>query len=286
LDLHNQLKKLNNLPEDQAVKSRIYQHIQHKKKKGLTIWMEGVLLLTMAVIALFLILLPQNSSLPQSANQSIQTIYKYFGGKEGKFFARGSDLYTSVEKVNDRKIYNFFQDLTHYVEEGDGRLGDYVTDVVVVRDHREEHYQISDTGMLNIDSGQFFVGTSDMYDEVFQILYSVNTKPWFLILPLVVIIVNLFSASYYKRRKLDNYKPPKPKWWLLLLFLSVTFGIFAWATWVGPLYKPLMLMLAVFYGVIIWYNLKRDIQHYAIYKVETIKISIITVALVFMIMNY
>lgn len=108
MDLHNRLKKLNNLPEDQAVKSRVYERIQHKKKKGLTIWKEGVLLLTMAVIALFLILLPQNSPLPQSANQSIQTIYKYFGGEEGKFFARGSDLYTSVERVNDRKIYNFF----------------------------------------------------------------------------------------------------------------------------------------------------------------------------------
>ncbi|MGG2054506.1 hypothetical protein ABFY48_08900 [Lysinibacillus pakistanensis] len=286
MDLHNRLKKLNNLPEDQAVKSRIYERIQHKKKKGLTIWKEGVLLLTTAMIALFLILLPQNSPLPQSANQSIQTIYKYFGGEEGKFFARGSDLYTSVERVNDRKIYYFFQDLTHYVEEGEGRLGNYITDVVVVRDNQEEHYQISDTGMLNIDSGQFFVGTSDMYEEVFQLLYSVNTKPWFLILPFVVIVANLFSASYYKRRRLDNYKPPKPKWWLLLLFLLVTFGIFAWATWVGPLYKPLMLMLAVFYGVIIWYNLKRDIQNYAIYKVETIKICIITVALVFVIMNY
>lgn len=286
MGLHNRLKKLNNLPEDQAVKSRIYERIQHKKKKGLTIWKEGVLLLTTAMIALFLILLPQNSPLPQSANQSIQTIYKYFGGEEGKFFARGSDLYTSVERVNDRKIYNFFQDLTHYVEEGEGRLGNYITDVVVVRDNQEEHYQISDTGMLNIDSGQFFVGTSDMYDEVFQLLYSVNTKPWFLILPLVVIIVNLFSASYYKRRRLDNYKPPKQKWWLLLLILSVAFGIFAWATWVSPLYKPLMLVLAVFYGVIIWYNLKRDIQHYAIYKVETIKICIITVALVFVIMTY
>ncbi|WP_286926791.1 MULTISPECIES: hypothetical protein [Lysinibacillus] len=286
MDLHNRLKKLNKLPEDQAVKSRIYERIQHKKKKGLTIWKEGVLLFTTAMIALFLILLPQNSTLPQSANQSIQTIYKYFGGEEGKFFARGSDLYTSVERVNDRKIYNFFQDLTHYVEEGDGRLGNYITDVVVVRDNQEEHYQISDTGMLNIDSGQFFVGTSDMYGEVFQLLYSVNTKPWFLILPLIVVVANLFSASYYKRRKLDNYKPPKSKWWLLLLFLSVTFGIFAWATWVGPLYKPLMLTLAVFYGVIIWYNLKRDIQHYAIYKVETIKIYIITVALVFVIMNY
>ncbi len=56
------------------------------------------------------------------------------------------------------KSITFFQDLTHYVEEGDGRLGNYITDVVVVRDNQEEHYQISDTGMLNIDSGQFFCG--------------------------------------------------------------------------------------------------------------------------------
>lgn len=181
LDLNNRLKELNKLPEDPAVKARIYEHIHYKKRNGLTFWKESFLLLTIAMIALFFILIPPNFSQPQTASQSIQAIYKHFGGKDGEFFSRSSSLYVSVKKVEETSVFSFFEDLTQYVERADGKLGNYITDVVVVRDRQEERYQISDTGMLNVDSGQFFVGKTEMYDEVFQTLYSVKTIPWFFI---------------------------------------------------------------------------------------------------------
>ncbi|KOS60170.1 hypothetical protein FJQ98_10840 [Lysinibacillus agricola] len=286
MDLNNRLKKLNNLPEDRAVKTRIYERIHHKRKKDLPLWKESVLLLTIAMIALFFIMTPQNSSPPQTAGQSIQAIYKHFGGKEGKFFARSSSLYISTEKVEDTIIYNFFKDLTQYVEEADGKLGNHITDVVVVRDRQEERYQISDTGMLNVDSGQFFVGKSEIYDKVFQTLYSAKATPWIFILPLIVVAVNIFSMNYYKRHNLQGSKPSKRMWWLLVLVLAMVSSVFAWATWVGPLYKPLMITFAFLYGVIIWHSIKRDVQTYSIYKVETIKISIISATLVLIIMLY
>ncbi|MFJ3390723.1 hypothetical protein [Lysinibacillus sp. NPDC086135] len=288
MDLNKRLKDLNKLPEDQAVKARIYEHIHHKKRNGLTLWKESFLLLTIAMIALFLIFIPQNSSPPQTADQSIQAIYKHFGGKGGKFFARSSSLYISIKKVEDTIVYSFFEDLTQYVEKADGKLGNHIADVVVVKDHREERYQISDTGMLNVDSGQFFVGNSDMYDEVFQTLYSVESIPWIFILPLIVVVVNIFSMYYYKRHNLEGSKPKPSKriWWLLVLVLAMLSSVFAWATWVGPLYKPLMIMFAFLYGFIIWHNLKREVQTYSIYKVETIKISIISATLVLIIMLY
>ncbi|MFJ7732903.1 hypothetical protein ACIQXF_13515 [Lysinibacillus sp. NPDC097231] len=287
MDLHNRLKKLNNLPEDQAVKSRIYEHIQHKKKKGFSTWKEGILLLTIAVIALFLILLPQNSSLPQTANHSIQAIYKYFGGQEGKFFARSSGLYISVEKVDDTTVYSFFQDLTQYVEEANGKLGKYIVDVVVVRNQQEEHYQVSDTGMLNVDSGQFFVGKSAIYDEIFFSLYDVKARSWLFFLPVIIItVVNLISIYYYSGRKLEEKKPSKRSWQILLLAITVLVGIIVWATWVGPLYRPLMVVIALLYHVIVWHYLKRDIQKYSDYKVEMIKISIFCLAVVFMIIMF
>ncbi|KOP80262.1 hypothetical protein AMS59_02370 [Lysinibacillus sp. FJAT-14745] len=286
MDLNKRLKELNKLPEDRAVKARIYERIHHKKRNGLTIWKESFLLFTIAMIALFFILIPQNSSPPQTASQSIQAIYKHFGGKEGEFFARSSSLYMSVKKVEDTSVFSFFEDLTQYVEKADGKLGNYITDVVVVRDRQEEHYQISDTGMLNVDSGQFFVGNSDMYDEVFQTLYSVETMPWIFILPLIVIAVNLFSANYYKRHNLQAPQPSKHVWWLLVLVLAMISSIFAWATWVGPLYKPLIMTFALLYGVIFWNFIIRKVQTYSIYKVETIKISIISATLVLIIMLY
>jgi len=286
LDLNNRLKKLNKLPEDLDIKSRIYERIQHREKKGLPLWKESVLLLTIAMIALFFIMTPQNSSPPQTVGQSIQAIYKHFGGKEGKFFARSSSLYTSTEKVEDTIVYNFFEDLTQYVEEADGKLGNYITDVIVVRDREEEHYQISDTGMLNVDSGQFFAGNSVTYDIVFQRLYTVTTKPWIFILPLIVIAVNIFSTNYYKRHNLQGSTPSKHVWWLLVLVLSMLSSVFAWATWVGPLYKPLMITFALLYGLIFWYFIIRGIRTYSIYKVETIKISIISATLFLIIILY
>ncbi|WP_285396209.1 hypothetical protein [Lysinibacillus sp. fls2-241-R2A-57] len=286
MDLNNRLKKLNKLPEDLDIKSRIYERIQHKEKKGLTIWKEGVLLLTIAMISLFFIMIPQSSSPPQTASHPIQAIYKHFGGKEGKFFARSSSLYISVKKVDDRIVYSFFEDLTQYVEEADGKLGNHITDVVVVRDGQEEHYQISDKGMLNVDSGQFFVGNTEMYDDVFETLYSADTIAWIFFLPLIVVVVNNFSMNYYKRHNLEESNPFKHNWWLFVFVLTMLSGVFAWATWVGPLYKPLMIMLALLYGVIIWHYIKRDVQTYSIYKVETIKISIISATIVVIIMLY
>jgi len=221
-----------------------------------------------------------------TAGQSIQAIYKNFGGKEGKFFARSSSLYMSVKKVEDTIVYSFFEDVTQNVEKADGKLGNHITDVVVVRDRQEEHYQISDTGMLNVDSGQFFVGKSDTYDEVFQTLYSSEAMPWMIILPLIVIAVNLFSMNYYKRHNLQGPKPSKHVWWLLVHVLAMISSVFAWATWVGPLYKPLMITFAFLYGVIIWHYIKRDVRTNSIYKVEKIKISIISATLVLIIILY
>ncbi len=286
LDLNNRLKELNKLPEDQPVKDRIYERIYQKKRKGLTLWKESILLLTIAMIALFLIMIPQNSSPPQTADQSIQAIYKHFGGKEGEFFARSSSLYISVKKVEDTTVFSFFEDVTQYVEKTDGKLGNHITDVVVVRDRQEERYQISETGMLNVDSGQFFAGNSEMYDEVFQTLYSVETIPWIFILPFIVVAVNIFSMYYYKRHNIEESKPSKRTWWLLVFLLAMLSSVFAWAIWVGPLYKPLMIMFAFLYGFIIWHNIKREVQTYSIYKVETIKISIISATLVLIIMLY
>lgn len=101
-----------------------------------------------------------------------------------------------------------------------------------------------------------------------------------------MVAVNIFSMYYYKRHNLQGFKPSKRLWWLLVLVLGMLSGVFAWATWIGPLYKPLMIMFALLYGVIIWQNIKREVQTYSIYKVETIKISIISATLVLIILLY
>ena len=283
MDLHNRLKELNNLPENGAVKARIYEGIlQPKKKPSFAKWKEAFITIAMAVIALFLIIVPESIQDNQTASDSVQEIYSKFGGKEGKFFARGSTLYMSVDKIEDQTVYTFFENLSLYMKETDGQLGDHIADVVVVRAGEEERYQLSDTGMLHVETGKFYSSESDMYADVFNILYSVTLDPWYwyIILPFVVIIVNIVSATYYKRRKLQVVNPFIGKPWIYILLFGALSSVFGWGIWIGPLFKPLLVILALFYGISMWYASKRSVQSYAAYKFETVKIIVITVTII------
>src|SRR4051794_32832064 len=102
MDLDNRLKTLNNLPEDEAAKKRIYERVHSQEKvHNFSKWKEFGLLTVIAVIALFLVILPTFSPPHQTADGSVEEIYSHFGGEEGKFYARGSSLYISVNKVED-----------------------------------------------------------------------------------------------------------------------------------------------------------------------------------------
>ncbi|MEK4229348.1 hypothetical protein [Solibacillus sp. FSL H8-0538] len=282
MDLHNRLKDLNNLPEEKALKARIYEGIhQPQKKPGFTMWKEACLLIAVAVIALFLVIVPESVPNNQTASgPSVQEIYRYFGGEEGEFSARSSSLYTSIDKVEDQIVYHFFNNLPQYVQEADGKLGPYITDVIVMRDGKEERYQVSDEGMLHVDTGKFYSSDSDMYEEVFSRLYSSSGSSWgSILLPIVVIGVGLYSSIFYKRRKLEQVNPFKGNWWLYI-FMIVFLIIIVWGIFDDPLYKPLLVIFALLYGAAIWIATKRSVQSYVAYKFEAVKVIIITITLV------
>lgn len=280
MDLHNRLKELNNLPEDRALKARIYEGIHQNKRASLVRWKEAFLIIAISVISLFLVFVPESVPQSQTANIPIQAIYKNFGGKEGEFSARSSSLYFSVEKVEDQTVYTFFENFSPYVKESESSLGNYITDVIVIRNGQEERYQVSDTGMLHVDTGQFYVENSNLYGEVFNSLYSVTLNNWFMFFPLTMLAINLVSWAYYKRHHVKEVNLLKTYPWLFALIMIVVAIIFAWPALIGPLYKPLIIVLALLYGVVTWHVIKKTLPSYLVYKFEAIKLIISTAALV------
>ena len=280
MDLHNRLKELNNLPEDRVLKARIYEGIHQNKKANLLKWKEAFLIIAISAITLFLVFVPESVPQNQTANIPIQAIFKNFGGKEGEFSARNSSLYNSVEKVEDQTVYDFFENFSQYVKETDGSLGNYITDVIVIRNGQEERYQVSDTGMLHVDTGQFYVDNSDMYSEVFSSLYSVTLNNWFIFFPLTMLAISLISRTYYKRHHVKEVNLLKTHPWHFALIMIVIANIFAWSALIGPLYKPLLIVLALLFGVVTWNAIKKNLPSYSVYKFEAIKLIISTAALV------
>lgn len=287
MDLHNRLKELNNLPENHAVKTHIYEGIHQNKKASLGKWKEAFLIIAISAIALFLVFVPESERQSQTSSTAIQAVYKYSLGKEGEFSARSSSLYTFVDKVKDPTILGFFEYFSTYVKEADGSLGKNITDILVIRNGQEEHYQLSETGMLRVDTGQFYIGNADMYRYelvLFNLDSSIPIK-WIAFLTFIISILNWISNAYYKHHhiKSDNLLKTNP--WLLVLNTIVVATIFAWAFWIGPMYKPLLIVLTLLWWVATWNATKKNSPTYPVYKFETIKLIILTTSMIFTIIS-
>lgn len=282
MDLHNRLKELNNLPEDHVLKARIYESINKNKKSNLFKWKELFLIIAISAIALFLVFVPENESKTQTSDSSIQAIYMSSFGKQGKFSARSSNLYTFVDKVEDPATIGFFEYFSTYVKEADGTLGKNIIDVLVIRNGQEERYQLSDTGMLRVDTGQFYVGNSDMYRYELALFFLHSERPykWIALFPLIISIMNLISSAYYKHHQIKEVNLFKTNPWLFVFITLIFSTVLAWAVWIGPLYKPLLIVLILLYGIVTRNTIKQKLPSYSVYKFETLKMIITTAALV------
>lgn len=283
MDLHNRLKELNNLPENRTTKARIYKGIHQNKKVNLVKWKEALLIIAISAIAFFLVFIPEIEPQSQTSNTSIQAIYINSLGKEGKFSARSSNLYTFVDQVENPTILGFFEYFSTYVKEADGSLGKNITDVLVIRNGQEERYQLSETGMLRVDTGQFYVGNADMYQYelvLFNLDPSIPIK-WILFFTLIINITNLISSAYYKHHQIKEVTLLKTNPWLLVLTTIGLVSIFTWAFWIGPLYKPLLIVLTLLWWIAIWNATKKQLPSYSVYKFEAIKLTISTTSMIF-----
>lgn len=287
MNIDNRLQKLNNMPEDEQVKQRISQKISEepaRKKKDIMLWKEVVLFAAIACIGLFLIITPSIKN-NQAATNEIQQIYTYFSAKEGEFRARPSMQYVGMQQVKSDLTVTFFEQIDQMKVVENGQLGDHFIDVIVVKNNEKQRYQLSDLTLYDVDHQIFYAGEGKLYEDVFDALYRGKSNSITLLLPPIVILMNVIPNYYYKKRRIKLPETNKGATKYAIIAMGVLVGIFGYAYYVGPLYKPFLYVLSIGHGYFMWRVVKMNVQNLTVYKVEKWKMIILIVAILALVYN-
>ncbi|ATP40582.1 hypothetical protein CSE16_11270 [Solibacillus sp. R5-41] len=286
MDIEKELAHLNNLPEDEQIKGKIRSSIirQAAPKKRGNVWKDIAMIVAICSVAFFL-LVTGTSQTNQATNNEIQHIYTYFGGKEDQFRARTSTLYRGVQEIKNDTITTFFKQIETMEKMEKGYLGDHIVDVIVVRNNEQHRYQMSNVSLYDVDNGIYYKGDGALFGEAFQLLYKPKINSYYIILPLGIIAINLLAWAYYQRRKIKVENPVGNNWGYMVLILASLAGVFAYSAFVGPLYKPFLIVLAILYGYIILKIIRRHSKTYIIVKIESYKAFALTILLIIYILK-
>ena len=280
--INRELKKLKNLPENHTAKERIKQTIKTKQATSLfTRWKLPSLLVAICSIALFLIFTSPNMPL-STASSSEKVIYTYFGGDEGTFKARASLLYTNTQKVQSEREIAYLENIEALETVEDGKLGAHIVDVIFVHDGKQHRYQLSDGDIYNVDRNIYYRDTSEVYSEVFNTLYTPNVRSFTFLLPLIVLIINVYSIIYYKRLGITE-KEAIPRtasfYFVIVALLILLIGSLLYSVFVAAIFIPLPIIICIIFAIFMWNYFTRHIQDIRILKFERIKLIIIIIVL-------
>ena len=286
--IDRELKKLKDLPENHGAKERIKQRIKAQPTTSLFArWKLPSLFVVICSIALFLIFTSPNMPL-STASSSEKVIYTYFGGDEGTFKARASLLYTNIQKVQSEREIHYLENIETLEIVVDGELGAHIVDVVFVSDGKQHRYQLSNMDIYDVDRNIYYRDTSDIYSDVFNTLYTPNSTSFTLLLPLIVIIVNVYSMNYYKRLGISEKEimPKTASFYLILVaMLAVLIGSMLYSIFVAPIFIPLPIMICSIFVVFMWRYYTRHIPDVRVLKLERIKLIIAIIVLFLLFFN-
>lgn len=278
MDIEKELADLNQMPEDEQLKRKIQSAIVAQKapKKRGNVWKEIAIIVAICSVAFFILVTgtPQSN---QATNNEIQHIYTYFGGEENEFRARASTLYMGVQEITNSTIIAFFEQIGTMEKMENGYLGDYIVDVIVVRNNEKHRYQISSVSLYDVDNGIYYMGDALLFEEVFKALHEPRNTFYNVIFGFAVVIINLLAEAYYKYRKIKAENPIENYWGFIATFLLIFVCIYAYDSFIGPLYKPVLMILAILYGYMFIKVVRRHAKTYIILKVETYKAIAITI---------
>ena len=288
MSINKRLRELNDMPENEALKMKIKQSIMEappKKKINFSSWKEVFVSCAVIAITLFLLFTPTLQK-NQATSDDIQHIYTFFSAKEGEFRARASLQYVGMQDLKSDVTIQFFNQVEQMDVVENGTLGNHFIDVLVVRNHEKHRYQLSDTTLYDVDHNIYYTSDDSLYSEAFDVLYhGKQSGDMAMVLSFTVIIVNIVSSYLYKRRgiKLPDTNKKTMKYTLLVLLLFA--GIFMYAIYIGPLYKPVLYLLTFVYGYLLWRLLKSNVHHLYVYKIERIKATILVLVMLVVIYN-
>ncbi|MEG0473685.1 MAG: hypothetical protein RR588_15240, partial [Solibacillus sp.] len=233
----------------------------------------------------FFLLVTGTPQTNQATSNEVQHIYTYFGGKENEFRARTSTLYVGVQEMTNATTTTFFDQIETMEKLEKGYLGDHIVDVIVVQNNEPHRYQVSNGSIYDVDHAIFYKGEGALYEEAFNVLYDFKINSYYLIFPLGIISINLIEKAYYKRKKIKEENILEKSWVLMAIVVAGLVSIFAYSSFIGPLYKPFLLVLAILYGYTLWKVVQRQAKLYVNLKVESYKAISLTILLMIFILT-
>lgn len=283
MSMDKQLRELNDMPENNQLKMKIKQSITEappKKKMNLSSWKEVLLCCAVIAITLFLIVTPSIQK-HQATSNDIQHIYTFFNAKEGEFRARASLQYVGMQDLKTDVTVQFFNQVERMEVVENGTLGPYFVDVLIVRNHEKHRYQLSDTTLYDVDNKIYYMSEDPLYTETFDALFKGKQSGYMtILLPISVIILNLLSSYLYKRKGIKLLEMNNKSIIIYILIgLFVVAGVFSYAIFIGPIYKPVLYLLTFIYGFLIWRIIRLNAYHLYVYKVERAKVVILVLVI-------
>ena len=218
-----------------------------------------------------------------TASSSEKVIYTYFGGDEGAFKARASLLYMKIQKVQTEREIAYSENIEALEIVEDGKLGAHIVDVVFVHDGEQHRYQLSDTDIYDVDRNIYYRDSSEVYSDVFDTLYTPPGSSFTFLLPLIIIIVNVYSIYYYKRLGISQKElmPKTASFYLIIVTMfTVLIGSILYTVFVAPVFIPLLIIICLVYTLFIWRYFTRHIQNIRALKFERIKLIILMIVII------
>lgn len=285
MKLDEHLKQLNELPENEELKKKIANDIHHPSKKSSNSWKafrEIGVFAAVCLIALFLIF-TSNDFRHTAASNEIAKITSYENTGENGFRGRISTFFIGVENSTTPEIAAFFEGIAELppIAISEKTVPHY--DIVVLYKNGEKSkFELSSDYVYDVDNDLYFGYLQDPI-AIFFALESIHDRMSFpvIFIAVGVIAMNGISSSYYHRRKLEIPKKIRGLGIAMTVSLIILALLAGYYYWIGPLYKPLLMLLVLGYGLSIWLPVKRVVTNLHVLKME--KYKIVVVVLLFLV---
>lgn len=240
--------ELNELPIEPGKKQAIYRAIRAESSVGRrSSWKEIIVTCGVMALAFFLFFVPQLER--QSATTDSSALYIYADSEADYFQAKPSSLYVGMHKITDAALLDFVATITAHVEPGEQPESFYGKDVLFVQGGTEHRYKLGYEGVLDWDTGAFYISNSFTYRDAYVALRESVRPPNYMFLPLIIIAVNVGTALIY--RWTATVRPKFPIWFhmLPLIWIFMVIYIMGFQEVIGPFWKPYLGLMLLGYAL-------------------------------------
>ncbi|MCM3720955.1 dehydrogenase [Solibacillus isronensis] len=280
MKLDDRLKQLNELPQNEALKKSIYQNIYKKpvrKRNTLKTFREIGVMATICFIGLFLLFTSDNLK-NQAASGEIAKITSYENNGEKGFRGRTSTLFIGVENVTTAEMVTLFENISELPAVMAPPKSDVHYDIIVLYKNGEQRkFELAWNYLYDVKNDAYYPGYEQYPSAILSDLENSHDRLQFppIFIGLGILVMIMLTSSYYSRRQIEQPKKIRGLGIVITIYMIVVASIGSYYFMIGPLYKPLLLLLLFGYGFSIWWLIKKEVTNLNILKVEKYKILFI-----------